>query len=779
MNENDETMLHTSTTDGGGPPESGNVWWTRTLHVLRWLYCLLKILWLCGAAVATLFAMAACFIWNAQGQDVLRMLSDSAGVPHRTAVEIFLGAVLCWSLATWYTSRLLLSQKLPGFRLLAEPSGPLREWTPRILGALPPAIIAAAFAELDTPQRPLAALFSLATVLLFLFYWGRRRIIPGALSPQAQLTTVPWSTRIILIVALVLTFVLLGMFVVHPVAPARFLGAASILVLAATSVLLFVSIVLTYLPLARGYPSLVLLVFLWAVLCSPFNDNHYVHVVPVPKAALTKPAAPDGDDAPLQQTFQDWLVQAQKEASAKPGEAAPAAGRPYPIFIVAAAGGGIRAAYWSAAVLAHAVEHVGSADVWRRHLFAMSGVSGGSLGVSVHMAELQRGLDAEHYLQPAERMLGQDHIAPVLAAMLFPDMVQRFLVVPIPAFDRARALESSWELSARSSLGTRAFSRPFLDLWKDQQRVLPSLLLNSVRVETGQRVLVSNLPISADFVDAVDLLRPTPASLRKPLTGITLAAAVHLSARFAYVSPAARVEDSGGHLWGRLVDGGYFESSGAVTARDLIRGICPDWNRPEESDEEPAPKSATPAVCNSKLPASLGRIVPVVLLIKNDPEAASLCDTYAQTGGAGPSFFTEIKPPVEALLATRDARARVAQRAIVRLIEGHDRPAGDCEEGCVLELSLAPRAGTEAARAARRGQYNDPPLGWSLSEESRADMDRRFGDSDIQNQLECIANLANGKACTSAQRCSRHEAFARSIERVARSEPAPRHTEHP
>ncbi|MFZ8504639.1 hypothetical protein ACO1M4_14560, partial [Staphylococcus aureus] len=81
--------------------------------------------------------------------------------------------------------------------------------------------------------------------------------------------------------------------------------------------------------------------------------------------------------------------------------------------------------------------------------------------------------------------------------------------------------------------------------------------------------------------------------------------------------------------------------------------------------------------------------MPVVLLIKNDPHAASLCDTYSGPDIVQRAPFTEIKPPVSALLATREARGLLAERAIVRLVEGGDTPLGDCRDGCVLEFSLA------------------------------------------------------------------------------------------
>src|SRR5262249_54958197 len=58
------------------------------------------------------------------------------------------------------------------------------------------------------------------------------------------------------------------------------------------------------------------------------------------------------------------------------------------LVLVTAAGGGIRAAYWSAAVLATLQDRRGGFD---RHIFAISAVSGGALGASTYKALTLRG----------------------------------------------------------------------------------------------------------------------------------------------------------------------------------------------------------------------------------------------------------------------------------------------------------------------------------------------------------------------------------------------------
>ena len=111
----------------------------------------------------------------------------------------------------------------------------------------------------------------------------------------------------------------------------------------------------------------------------------------------------------------------------------------HPLYIVATEGGGIRAAYWTATVLG------GIQDAnpnFAPHLFAISGVSGGSLGAAVFsalLAEPNPGL----FKEKANLILGQDFLSPTLAAMLYPDLFQRFIPYPIAYFDRARSLEMS------------------------------------------------------------------------------------------------------------------------------------------------------------------------------------------------------------------------------------------------------------------------------------------------------------------------------------------------
>ena len=92
-----------------------------------------------------------------------------------------------------------------------------------------------------------------------------------------------------------------------------------------------------------------------AAVFSFVNDNHRVevraHSAPLPS---------------LEQAFTDWLGQID-------GASPPGARKP--VYLVAAEGGGIRAAYWTGTVLSDLADAQPS---FGSRLFAVSGISGGS-----------------------------------------------------------------------------------------------------------------------------------------------------------------------------------------------------------------------------------------------------------------------------------------------------------------------------------------------------------------------------------------------------------------
>src|SRR5262249_39849276 len=144
----------------------------------------------------------------------------------------------------------------------------------------------------------------------------------------------------------------------------------------------------------------------------------------------------------------------------------------YPVFIVAAQGGGIYAANNAARFLARMQD---LCPGFRRHLFAISAVSGGSVGSAIFAAALHaedgsvdssapdgktcpkiadflagvgraQDIDAPG---PAEQrvasVLATDFLSPLVARFLFTDFTQLFSPVAIPIFDRARFLEYTLE----------------------------------------------------------------------------------------------------------------------------------------------------------------------------------------------------------------------------------------------------------------------------------------------------------------------------------------------
>jgi len=438
-----------------------------------------------------------------------------------------------------------------------------------------------------------------------------------------------------------------------------------------------------------GYPVLSLLLLVAVVFSFfPALDNHAIRTL--------AQAGPGSAPAKLEPTLERWQGQAPKLPDGRSN-----------LVVVATAGGGLRAAFWTATVLGAIQDRSGS---FNKQLFAISGVSGGSLGAAVFVTLASgqmpvsgmRGDCGEGDRQTgriecaAQAVLSQDFLAPPVAALLFPDLIQRFVPFGFP--DRAKALEQSWERAwVRAGFVDDVWAnRGFRALWPGSGFV-PALLLNSTHVESGKRVIASNLDIAAEskvFRDAFDLYALLP-----PGSEIRPSTAAHTSARFTYVSPAGTLAD-GTHL----VDGGYFENFGAVTGREVLKAAIDRRGK---------------------------TIRPVAILISNDPE---LGERDLPSGEPQPpravgrqTWAAEVLSPLRALLHTRDARGLLAASDLRALAEQSG--------GRYFQFRMCKEAG-----------HPDPALGWVLNAESEDLMRKQLRSNACGNadQLRSLLETLQG-----------------------------------
>ena len=456
-----------------------------------------------------------------------------------------------------------------------------------------------------------------------------------------------------------------------------------------------------------------------AIAFSFINDNHDVRTSNDPPTRWM-----------LKEAVQRWSVQAPAAADGTK-----------PMVVIATAGGGIRAAHWTAAVLTGLTDAYPS---FPNSLFAISGVSGGSVGAAFYTAMVSEG--SPECTPPnsktcwealARRALSRDYLAPVVAGLTYTDLLQRLLPIPMLP-DRARALEQGWERGWRGSYDkprTEGLEQPFTQIWralsqsdgKSSQSWIPMLLLNSTHMETGKRVVASPIRLEPErFDDLVDFLTLTGRDM-------PLSTAAHNSARFTYVSPAGTLQcadpKAGSFLqrWfcrnGHVLDGGYFENYGAVTALQLVRAMADEGLLVEH------------------------RIRPVLVLITNDPNLT--CRASAKRDGQ-PSYrcgvgdnelrvsgkdganastidldrpfeklphskgANEVRGPIKGLLSTREARGILAAKELRWWIEDCRKSAA----GCKLDANAAPDFFHFRLELAHNEPQ--PALGWLLSDDSEA-----------------------------------------------------------
>jgi hypothetical protein len=684
------------------------------LEFLRKAFCavrdglsdLYEVLSPCRYSVIILLVGAVAFGFVPQGQDVLRRMAEWEGALNdRGALEmvevlgrlaLFFLAVLSWAFSTWYWARVILSIQEPGDPPDSPRRARLRKWVPRALGTL--ALLAMAFAlwsagssyvafedELPVNRLRWMAFLCLLLAVVFLGLVSKRRDMLEAAGrrrgraatavpqPEARFPTLSPGTRRWAGFWLAVSIVLGFLFTFAPIWSGQLLGTVPIVLITGATWVLFGTALLY--GSRRARVPLLLLLILLAVVFSRWNDNHAIRL------ADGSAVASAAKSASFEDHFREWRSKA-------PGR---------PIFVVAAEGGGIRAAYWTALTLGRLHEIPG----FTRQVFAISGVSGGSLGGAVFTALIAEEREARSRGESlpcgtvedcADQILREDFLSPTVAKMIAPDLAQRFFPLPVPFADRAWALEDSWADAWRDVVKTDRFEEPFLSLWQnDPERALPALVLNGTHVESGRRVVTTNLPWRRSARGAV-IFRDTYDLLEELASDLPIKTAVHNSARFTYISPAGTVWPAGERPRGHVVDGGYFENSGAATAQELVEAISQICRN-----------------CNGQI---------YVLYLRNSPETDPDVSSEwmspegeEQEGSKELDLFTDSYPrlnevlsPPRALLNTRNARGSLA---VVSLSESS-------QVASFFQLGLCERDS--------KGKRAPLPLGWQLSETARDSM---------------------------------------------------------
>jgi hypothetical protein len=440
------------------------------------------------------------------------------------------------------------------------------------------------------------------------------------------------------------------------------------------------------------------------------------------------------------------------------------------VFVVAAEGGGLRAAYFTARVL-KTLQTI--CPAFALHTIAISGVSGGSVGATsfVQLEALKGTPDAaapacniEAPTPPAglqrsgrdelDAIYSADHLSPLIGATFFADALQRLLPWPVNGLDRARAIECSFErsMATAASVAEPCADRSlrYSDLYGvGQGRPSPPFLyLLTTSVLTGAPLPIGprKLPyrsVWAPRVGETDIVVQRIANARSGggfapapespgAKDVQLSTAAFLSARFPFILPAARFPAPPGTPAARerVVDGGLFEDSGTWfaerIARDLRAQIAAARNNAR-------PDRVVRALLNARIHVLIIRATPC-----EGQNAAffemGLCKSDLQPM-VSKEGLNEIGSPIRALLRARAAHGNDAFRSLCDYARGLEASQRDARSVAPIECDER-----DVATERRRGPLTvdeirftnkrplDVPLTWTLSRAARHHLEAAVGN---------------------------------------------------
>lgn len=391
-----------------------------------------------------------------------------------------------------------------------------------------------------------------------------------------------------------------------------------------------------------------------------------------------------------------------------------------PLVVVAAEGGGLRAAYWTERVLSEIFAGA------RLQPFALSGTSGGSVGIATFLArhEPLGGADRPGGIGLTD-VPDPDFLSALFQRWFTLDVAHSLLGQPRSVGDRAAALEDA--LTAEiPTLSTPYHYSPAREMFQ------PVTIFNATDLQDGCLAPISTLSdlagpaVTEDDLGCLDPDRPAgdapgPAGFpgaadiahECPGRGMSFATAAVVSARSPYVTPAGRLENCNGGVF-FLGDGGYVDNSGAVAAAVILQRI----------ETLVATDNATGDTC----------IVPMLLQIDNGAE--TLIPGGQATGN--PSQFTVV---LTGALASTSARHDVAKVAAAALVQ---QPLVDAEGKTITvtrpsDGEIRPQPVERYFRIFPLAQAGrDASVGWLLSQPSKDALDTQL-DAAIADALTVLS----------------------------------------
>jgi hypothetical protein len=600
--------------------------------ITGWLRALAYDVWIglkpsrFGILIVLLLLVLLLEPWTGQGRDVLYEYAIAAFSPPELYKRLWLYlAVVCLGILTWGLCRLSSTLRFPGeeqvllrYRKLfpRPPFDPaddkqqgaidadarirvariywLRKWAPRGLGVAVPLVVAGCFylsAGLLAWKDILICLGLAAAIAMVI---PRRRIQNWMADKAAKMgrprlsstlevrddpkSVATWSELggFVLLLLAIAGVMVAASVVLAALVPLEFghaFGPLPVIMLALAVILMLGSLVAMRARITN-FPWFFTSAIVFLVVASAVSGHHMRFV--------------KGEDVVKRLRPEDLATKFGAKQGAGPKLA----------ILVAAAGGGSRAAYWTATVLGELNRQIPD---FNNHLLLVSGVSGGSVGALFYRASTQAMPDdPEKALNIAQGAASGDFLSPLLSSMFTRDLFSGVSGLP----DRAEAVERAWSRSfteaCRKELKTpdepcRAdLEKGFLTLWSADGPAWPALILNGTVVETGARVVASNLDLHCDgdvrtcgLVDVMDILAYQDQDLMA-------STAANVSARFPILGPSARFFIDGKKQERSVVDGGYFDNFGAFTLQQVSSQMAEVFKRED--------------------------IVPIVIQITSDPD---------------------------------------------------------------------------------------------------------------------------------------------------------------